>query len=226
MNRFASLALALTAFFSCSCSTGFRVSSRDVSFNTWDEAHGSRRLAIQGADPATFKVLNGSYATDRKTAYFKDKQILGSQPETFVAMSEIYAKDQNHVFYQDQVVNGADPNTFGTAQDDFGRDKTDIYLHARAIQACDPPSFKWLKSPWQVDSMCAYHRGIIVKNADPKTFVPLGYFFAKDRQRVYSSVTYSAIDGADPMSFTVGSYDGSGKDKNGCYMFNKRVPCP
>ena len=226
MNRIAFVGSIIATLLTTSCSTGFQSSSQGVSYKTWDEGHGTRLLLIEGADSTSFKILNKLYGKDRRSAYFKDSEIEGSDPETFVAISEIYAKDKQRVYYQDKPIQGADPATFRLSQDDFARDKRDLYRHARAIKACDPTGFKWLKSEWQIDSKCAYHRGNIVKNADPKTFVPLGYFFAKDKRHVYSSVTYSVIDGADPSSFTVGGYGGSGKDKNGCYMFNKRVSCP
>ena len=208
-----------------SCSTGFQSSSQSVSYKTWDEGNGSRIWTIEGADPATFKALNGRYGKDQQSAYFKNKKIAGSHPESFTAISEIYAKDQHRVYYQDEPIPEADPVTFKIAQEDFGRDKNDIFLHARAIHACDPSSFKWLKSSWQVDSLCAYHRGNLIQSADPATFVPLDYFFAKDRRNVYSSVTHAPLDGVDQASFTVGTYSGSGKDKTSCYMFTKKVQC-
>jgi hypothetical protein len=69
---------------------------------------------IDGADPATFEVLQGAYATDHERVYHFADQIAGADPQTFRVLNADFgcSADARRAYYRDSVVAEADPSTF------------------------------------------------------------------------------------------------------------------
>jgi hypothetical protein len=207
-----------------SCSLGYTKHGNSISYKTWDEASGNRYWEVAAADTASFVVLNGDYGKDKYQAYFRQNPIQGSDTKTFVVLSNLYAKDRQQAYFNGVPIIGSDPTTFRLAKEDFAQDKNDIFLHRRAIGACSPQTFRWLADSWQLDDKCAYRRGTKITGADVASFVALSFFYAKDRNHVYSSAPLSVVVGADPETFVLVS-DMTGRDKNGCYHYSDKKPC-
>lgn len=79
---------------------------------------------IPGADPATFRVLEGGYTRDAgQSFYFAQPMPEGTEIESLEILTGAYAKDAARVYHLGQVVAGADPATFIVTDDRFQRAK-------------------------------------------------------------------------------------------------------
>ncbi|OAI56010.1 hypothetical protein AYO49_04980 [Verrucomicrobiaceae bacterium SCGC AG-212-N21] len=68
---------------------------------------------IEGAQPASFKVLDGGYTRDAARTYYFDKPMPdGTDADTLQPLAGGYAKDRGRVYYLGKVLAGADAATF------------------------------------------------------------------------------------------------------------------
>jgi hypothetical protein len=69
---------------------------------------------IHGADPATFRVLEGPYASDNARVYWMGKPIDGAYPASFRVLNADFecSADARRAYYRNSVVAGADPSLF------------------------------------------------------------------------------------------------------------------
>lgn len=100
---------------------------------------------IDGADPATFEVLQGAYARDDKRVYYFAEQIADADLASFRALDGPYAADATRVYWMGEPITGADPESFRVLNADF---------------ECS------------ADARRAYYRDSVVAGADPSTFPP------------------------------------------------------
>jgi hypothetical protein len=74
------------------------------------------KIIIEGANPATFQFLGKDYATDGKLVFFRGELLQGADGATFKVIEGpqyfYFATDKNHVYKHDKVFNDADPSTF------------------------------------------------------------------------------------------------------------------
>jgi hypothetical protein len=68
--------------------------------------------AIKGADPASFRVVRGAYATDADHVYYFDGSVADADAVTFKVLAEPYARDAAHAYWMGKVIPGADPSSF------------------------------------------------------------------------------------------------------------------
>ena len=68
-------------------------------------------FVLEGANPATFTVLESSYSTDSVRVYYGGK-LLETEAASFRVLQYDYAVSNSHVFWRGTVLKGADPATF------------------------------------------------------------------------------------------------------------------
>ncbi|MGE5698096.1 MAG: DKNYY domain-containing protein [Candidatus Sericytochromatia bacterium] len=97
---------------------------------------------IPCAEPASFRVLRGAYATDDQSVfYFTDK--LTAEVASFRALHGPYASDARNVYWMGKPIPDADPVTFRVLNADFecSADHTHAYYRQSVIAGADPRSF-------------------------------------------------------------------------------------
>lgn len=97
---------------------------------------------ISGADPASFRVLQGAYSTaDQRVFYFTDE--LAADLASFGALAGPYATDARTVYWMGKAIVGADPATFHVLNADFecSADEKNAYYRQSIIAGADPRSF-------------------------------------------------------------------------------------
>jgi hypothetical protein len=98
---------------------------------------------IDQADPATFRVLGGAYATDGQRAFYFDQLIPDAALASFHPIKAPYADDADRVYWMGKTIDGADPATF------------------RVLNAAFECS---------ADAERAYYRRTVIAGAEPRTF--------------------------------------------------------
>ena len=74
---------------------------------------------IAGADPATFRVLQGAYAQDGGRVFYFADEIVDADAASFHPLEGPYASDSARVYWMGKAIDGADPNTFRVLNADF-----------------------------------------------------------------------------------------------------------
>lgn len=98
---------------------------------------------IDGADPATFRVLRGAYAQDARGVYYFTGPIPGADPATFGVLDGPYAGDTARVYWMGKPIDGADPATFRVLNAAFecSADAARAYYRDGVISGADPATF-------------------------------------------------------------------------------------
>lgn len=75
-----------------------------------------KKIIIEGANSSSFKYLSKKYATDGKLVFFRGEILQGADGATFKVIDGpkyfYFAIDKNHVYKHDKIFNEADPLTF------------------------------------------------------------------------------------------------------------------
>ena len=74
---------------------------------------------IAGADPASFRVVQGAYAQDDQRMFYFADEIVGADMTSFRAHEIRYASDTAHAYWMGKPIEGADPGTFRVLNADF-----------------------------------------------------------------------------------------------------------
>jgi hypothetical protein len=149
-----------------------------------------RTFPVRGADAPSFEVLLGTWARDNRSAYNQHLRLKADR-DSFVALNELYAKDRESAFYLGGTIKEADGATFETL--DPGHFSTGPGFWYRHDQG------------YARDKNNVYHyiltigKPRILKGVDLETFQVLGFSFAKDARKVYHEA--DRIPSADPASF-------------------------
>lgn len=165
---------------------------------------------IESADQASFQELNAVFAKDKDQAYYRGVLITGAVGVVFEALDEHYGKDQASVFYCD---NYLDFNLFDTKR----RDKV------IRISTADAGSLLAIRDEYAKDKFRAYHKGVGFAVKDVRSFEPLDYMFAKDKDVGYFFLR--PISGSEGDSFEVLS-ENYAKDRQHVYCSWKDTDDP
>ncbi len=98
---------------------------------------------IDGADPATFRVLEGAYAVDDRSAFYFTRRIADADRATFAVREGAFAADARHVYWMGEVIDGADPVTFRVLNRNFDCSadaRRDVYQRT-PFAGADPADF-------------------------------------------------------------------------------------
>lgn len=114
---------------------------------------------VENADAETFRILqDDKYAADRNSVYYRGTKISGALPASFRHLKGVYWVDDAHVYFEGEEASGADPKTFEVLR----------------------------VAPWARDSKSCFRASMPVPGADPKTFSPVNFCWARDRQHYYA----------------------------------------
>ena len=80
------------------------------------------KVILENANPATFQYLGKDYATDGKLVFFRGQLLQGADGATFKVIEGpeyfYFATDKNSVYKHDKIFAGADPATFNYLKND------------------------------------------------------------------------------------------------------------
>lgn len=95
---------------------------------------------IEGADPTTFEVYGGAYATDADAVFYFATAVPGADAATFEVLEAPYARDAGHAFWMGKVIPDADPASFVVLNADFecAADATRGFYRDLLIDDFDP----------------------------------------------------------------------------------------
>ena len=134
---------------------------------------------IAGADAASFKAFDTTYAKDRSNAYFDGRPIPAADTTSFDVLNRSgFAKDRNHVYQLDRPISD-DPAHFAIVSNSdhylYTKDSRTIHVTGNPIPDADPATFRVLNAAFEcsADAERAYYRQSVIAGADPRTF-PLG----------------------------------------------------
>ncbi len=173
-------------------------------------------LKVQGADPGTFRFIEGSREGDCQSGH-------------------MYAMDRGHVFYRISPIKDADPLTFLPLRYGYSKDAKCVYFRGQAVEGADAEGFTVIENkyarPYGADRFGVFHMNDrLPKDIDAGSFEILHRPYYKDRMRVYYGKHYTVLDGADPVTFTWHEYREIVNDiyyahdrKNAYYYENGRV---
>ncbi|MET3961541.1 hypothetical protein ABIE44_001475 [Marmoricola sp. OAE513] len=71
---------------------------------------------IEGANPDSFQIVGGAYATDGDDVYYFTDRVRDADARSVKALEGSYARDGDRVFWRGKTIPGADPATFSGAQ--------------------------------------------------------------------------------------------------------------
>jgi len=193
---------------------------------------------IEGADPATFDVIDQSYAKDINNIYYNGKPVAGANPSsvTLVAsglMSELvselnensansgYLISDGKVFCYGEVIEGADPTSFSYLLGSYAMDKDYLYYYIdiKIPRKATPTAMPNANAGYIRHGEQVIYHGVVISN-EANSFEIVNDEYAKDAVNVYSHGVI--VEGMVSDGFTVISpyYR---KDKNQAYYFNTPI---
>ena len=164
---------------------------------------------LAGANPATFRALNFTYATDGQSVWTMGGQIKEAHAPSFVVCDDGdydlghgrrvpygFGKDKDRVFYfnfdgKANWVRKASPASFVSLNDGhFGRDDQFIFFDTAILPKANVAHWQKLGGFYSRDDARIYYGNRIIRDADHATFevVPTGRDWlqmAKDKNRYY-----------------------------------------
>jgi DKNYY family len=83
---------------------------------------------IPDADAVTFRALEGPYASDSRRVFWMGKTIDGADPATFRVLNAAFecSADQQHAYYRQSVIANTDPRTFPPGRAVTNCDETSV----------------------------------------------------------------------------------------------------
>jgi hypothetical protein len=158
---------------------------------------------IVGADAASFKAFDTTYAKDSASAYFDGHPISGADATTFGVLDRSgFAKDRNHVYQLDRPISD-DPAHFELLDGGLSKDSTSVYWTDGGVLSTDPVHFAIVSNNdhylFTKDTRTVHVNGNPITGADPATFHVLQGAYAQDAERVFYFA--DTIENADAASF-------------------------
>lgn len=158
---------------------------------------------ITGADAASFKAFDTTYAKDRSKVYFDGRLLSGADATSFDVLERSgFAKDRNYAYVLDRPVSD-DPGHFELIDGGLSKDSAAVYWTDGRVLSDDPVHFAIVSNNnyylFTKDSRTVDVNGNPIPGADPATFRVLQGAYAQDVRRVFY-FTDPIID-ADAASF-------------------------
>jgi hypothetical protein len=158
---------------------------------------------IAGADAASFKEFDTTYAKDRSNAYFDGQPIPGADATSFDVLNRGgFAKDRSHVYQLDRPISD-DPGHFELIDGGLSKDRAAVYWTDGRVLSDDPVHFAIVSNSdhylFTKDSRTVQVNGSAIPDADPATFHVLRGAYAQDARRIFY-FTDPIVD-ADAASF-------------------------
>jgi len=120
---------------------------------------------IEGADLATFEVLDEGYSKDKNNVYYFMRKISSLDVQY---LGGNYIKDNLNVYRYGKKIEGADPASFKYIGDDrYAKDLNHVYIGDSVIRDADPNSFEYVGGAYSKDKFRVYYYGRYLKWANP-----------------------------------------------------------
>lgn len=175
---------------------------------------------IEGADLASFKIIDGFYSKDKNFVYHSDQKIRSTKEK----LSEVLPYDEQTS--QNEMIS-ADPATFKVLGPAYSADKNYIYYGSSLLRNADRRGFEdltkdeggsgiYVVGAYGKDGRKVFRGDYMLTNADSKTFEVLSSSYQRDKNNLYHYGRAVAYPDLDPPSFQLleGPY---AKDKNQAY---------
>jgi DKNYY family len=148
-----------------------------------------RASEITGADPASFKAFDTTYAKDKSKAYFDGHPIMGADATTFDVLGRGgFAKDRYHVYQLDRPISD-DPAHFELLDGGLSKDSAAVYWTDGDVLSNDPSHFVIVSNNdhylFTKDGRTVHVNGNPIVDADPATFRVLKGAYAQDARHVF-----------------------------------------
>lgn len=174
---------------------------------------------VRGADPATFVCIGvGPFAKDERHCYCAGKRIRQMDPASFRGLNFTFASDRAMVWCLGGQVVGADASSFQVCDDgrycvdvstvvphSYGKDERAVYYYnfdgkARVVRGAEAASFSSFgDGHFGIDANSVFFDGVRVKAADRSSWKRIGGLYSADSSRVlYGNRT---LEGADLNTF-------------------------
>lgn len=160
-------------------------------------------FVVDGADAATFEILDGSYARDAGTVYLDGAALPGVDAATFELLERPdYSRDRDRIYLRGEPLSD-DPEHFEFVDGDLAKDGTAVYWSDGSVLSSDPEHFEVVSNEgyylFTKDSTAVHVNGTLIDGAEPALFEVLGGAYSVDGQRVYYFT--DEIPGADLATF-------------------------
>ena len=203
-----------------------------------------RYYPIRGVDIETFRFYAGGFAKDCKHCYCYNSRLTGANPATFRALNFTYATDGQSVWTMGGRIKEADAASFVVCDDGaydlgggtrvpygFGKDKERVFYFnfdgkANWVRKASPAFFISLNDGhYGKDDRFVFFQTAVLPKADVGHWQKLGGFYSRDNARVYYG--NGVMRDADHASFEVVPMGRNwlqlAKDKNHFYHNNRVI---
>lgn len=147
-----------------------------------------RIVAIEGADPATFRHLARDIAKDAGAVYDEGKRMAVRDVASFELMDYGFARDRHAGYCHVHEIPGSDGASFVGVDSYYAKDRARAYYcawetdggarpaYAKIVPVADGrvASFRTLEQGYAVDDRAVYYRGAVMPDAELATFTVLG----------------------------------------------------
>ncbi len=166
---------------------------------------------VPGADPASFRIVDATFARDRKFIYF-NTYVVCDDPDHFERISPIFVKNGHTVYTLSPVdrppserVFSKNAAAFRLLEPDgpmFFADGDKLVVAGTRFEDLRAADFVYLgDSYWRVGDRAFYHTEEMPEGTVAAKLAPLTGQYARDGKRVY--YLGRVLEGADSASFTV-----------------------
>lgn len=160
------------------------------------------------ADTYTFQILDSGYAKDRKTVFFRGREIRDAISTTFTVLTYGYAKDLRNAYFKGVRIPNVLINSFEVEDKGYAKDAKFRYFNGNQLGGLNlklddykKPTTTDLGDGYTKDKWTIYYNGKEIKEATPISFKTLGNGYAKDNWNVYYKGV--KIDEANSDTFKV-----------------------
>lgn len=197
-----------------------------------------RALRIDGADAASFRMLNAYYARDTSRVYHDGVGFGVRDIATYERIGDMHARDRVSGYYLRAEIPGSDGSSFTFVDGHYSKDRAHVFWSdydsgngahppvevSVALPDADPTTFVMLEAQYAADARQVYYQGRVI-SGDRTSFRVLERDYAlSDSQVFYRG---EVLRGADAATFVVLPATGDGptaQDKDGKFNHDKRVP--
>lgn len=231
---------ALSLFFLGCDGRSYVIKNGKVYHRTTHEGDYGKLTELPDADAETFEKLeHPDYAKDKNYVYRQKLKIEGADPASFEILDKDFTKDKNTAYYRGKSIANAQGANFKILRGWFSTDGTNVFYQEKPLNVCSVDNFRFLKEAiennWSTDGCHYFWYAIKIPSEDYENTVVFtessGY--AKDREHVYNlSKIYDTDNKGNTFTppIDVPSFEFVDefmfKDKHGCIdKFKGRVVC-
>ena len=141
---------------------------------------------IEGADPASFSYLFGSYAMDKDFLYYYiDIKISRNATPTIMPNANAgYIRHGEQVIYHGRIISN-DASSFNIINDEYAADASHVYSNGGIVEAMVPDGFTVISPYYRKDKNQAYYFNTAIPESDSGTFEVLNDAISKDQRNLY-----------------------------------------